>query len=219
LECIESGRYACPEHKELCNSFKMSKTYQTYLQHRQKSEDKSGVCVALQAFKALKKEAQSMFDLKKKQLLFDLLQNLHDLDTIDAVIEGGGVELMGSLLHDPSAQIRKYAVAVIAQLCISVKGQLHIIRILDPNQQMGFSSSLISSPSPPHQRSNSMPIQQPSKEHIVECSTASETYNYSSRMNVKSTLIPTIINMLKVCFRDVKASPSSRPLLKIFIWY
>jgi hypothetical protein len=88
-----------------------------------------------------------MFDLKKKQLLFDMLQNLNDLNTIDAVIEGGGVELMGSLLHDSSAQIRKYAVAVIAQLCISVKGQLHIIRILHPTQQPLALSSQSSSSS------------------------------------------------------------------------
>jgi hypothetical protein len=143
LECIESGHYLCPEHKELGNIFKSSKSYQTYMQQQQqlKHEEKSGMSIALQAFKSLKKEAQSMFDLKKKQLLFDMLQNLHDLNTIDSIIESGGVELMGSLLRDPSAQIRKYAVAVIAQLCISVKGQLHIIRILNPTQQRQISSS------------------------------------------------------------------------------
>lgn len=157
-----------------------------------------------------------------------MLQNLNDLNTIDAVIEGGGVELMGSLLHDPSAQIRKYAVAVIAQLCISVKGQLHIIRILHPTQQLLTSSSQSSSTVLPSQTSVPSDLSQSSKQQastktsrkpsvkqqtnspqgqkkiqgsqqsISVTKSDAAQSNRTLPTETKNALIPTVINMLKV---------------------
>ena len=44
------------------------------------------------------------------------------------VIDGGGVSVIGSLLDAQSAQVRKYAIQVLAQLAISMKGQIQLLQ-------------------------------------------------------------------------------------------
>lgn len=92
-------------------------------------EDEPSETKAMQALNALKSGGTTLSDLKKKQHLWDLLQNMIDLKTINQVIENNAVAVIGPLLRDNSAQVRKYAAAIVAQLAISLKGQLQLVQL------------------------------------------------------------------------------------------
>lgn len=92
-------------------------------------EDEPSETKAMQALNALKGGGASISDLKKKQHCWDLLQNMIDLKTINQVIENNAVAVVGPLLRDNSAQVRKYAAAIVAQLAISLKGQLQLVQL------------------------------------------------------------------------------------------
>src|SRR5207247_6392668 len=53
--------------------------------------------------------------------------HLSDIHTTEHVVERGGVRLFAKLLVSSSAQLRKYAVLVLAQLAISTRGQVEIL--------------------------------------------------------------------------------------------
>lgn len=100
-------------------------------------KDEPSETKAMQALTALKTGGTGLSDLKKKQHLWDLLQNMIDLKTINQVIESNAVAAIGPLLRDSSAQVRKYAAAIIAQLAISLKGQLQLVQLsfVDPDAE------------------------------------------------------------------------------------
>ncbi len=98
-------------------------------------EDEPSETKAMQALTALRSGGTTLSDLKKKQHLWDLLQNMIDLKTINQVIENNAVAVIGPLLRDPSAQVRKYAAAIVAQLAISLKGQLQLVQLTFANHE------------------------------------------------------------------------------------
>jgi hypothetical protein len=69
-----------------------------------------------------------MDDHKKKQYLWELLQKLVDLQSIDEICQLDGLPAIAPLLNDNSAQVRKYAVAILAQMAISIRGQISLVQ-------------------------------------------------------------------------------------------
>jgi len=64
---------------------------------------------------------------QKAKILYDISNSLQDLSTINEVLDMDGVALVAPLLTEPSAQLRKYAVFILAELANSVKGQIAIM--------------------------------------------------------------------------------------------
>eukprot|EP01129_Flabellula_baltica_P013820 TRINITY_DN64_c0_g1_i1.p1 TRINITY_DN64_c0_g1~~TRINITY_DN64_c0_g1_i1.p1 ORF type:complete len:464 (+),score=59.92 TRINITY_DN64_c0_g1_i1:89-1480(+) len=61
--------------------------------------------------------------------LWDLAQNLVDLPCIEQLCELGAVGIIGNLLEEKSAQIRKYALQILAQFSLSLFGLTDIIKL------------------------------------------------------------------------------------------
>ncbi len=143
-------------------------------------EDEPSETKAMQALNALKSGGATLSDLKKKQHLWDLLQNMIDLKTINQVIENNAVAVIGPLLRDNSAQVRKYAAAIVAQLAISLKGQLQLVQLTfaDPNEHKIDKANGES----PVKRNSSVPQISLSKEKMLANG---------------NSLIATVIQMLK----------------------
>jgi hypothetical protein len=150
LESVRTGSYMCSQHAALGDPFKLSPLYERYsasasltdslesssspragssnsIDASRKSNARSASDV-LADLKVTQHESGSQSDSKKKQLLWELLQQLVDLSVINKVCELDGAAIVAPLLNASSAQVRKYAVAVLAQLAISIKGQVSLVR-------------------------------------------------------------------------------------------
>eukprot|EP01122_Echinamoeba_exundans_P012152 TRINITY_DN5024_c0_g3_i1.p1 TRINITY_DN5024_c0_g3~~TRINITY_DN5024_c0_g3_i1.p1 ORF type:complete len:1078 (+),score=213.78 TRINITY_DN5024_c0_g3_i1:245-3478(+) len=152
LESVRTGAYMCSQHAALGDPFKLSPLYERYsasvamtdlldsssspratgsstnvVDATRKPGSRSAADV-LADLKLTQQESGSLSDSKKKQLLWELLQQLVDLSVINKVCELDGAAIVAPLLNASSAQVRKYAVAVLAQLAISIKGQVSLVR-------------------------------------------------------------------------------------------
>eukprot|EP01125_Pyxidicula_operculata_P020916 TRINITY_DN786_c0_g2_i1.p1 TRINITY_DN786_c0_g2~~TRINITY_DN786_c0_g2_i1.p1 ORF type:complete len:1085 (+),score=296.57 TRINITY_DN786_c0_g2_i1:20-3274(+) len=132
LESLKDQKYSNASHKLISKDFAISNLYEQYKLRKKTEVSDDGETAksavkALDAFRSLK-DNQDMSDTAKKGKLFELIQNLKDLNMINKVIDEGGVKIVVPLLDDTSSQIRKYAVQLLAQLAISMKGQIHMLQ-------------------------------------------------------------------------------------------
>eukprot|EP00300_Choanocystis_sp_HF-7_P001413 c1113_g1_i1.p1 GENE.c1113_g1_i1~~c1113_g1_i1.p1 ORF type:complete len:423 (-),score=14.60 c1113_g1_i1:19-1263(-) len=65
--------------------------------------------------------------LEKTKMYFELDKNLENLTAVDEVRDADGVSVVAKSLSENSAQVRKYTASILAQLAISVKGQMAIL--------------------------------------------------------------------------------------------
>lgn len=152
LESVRTGAYMCSQHASLGDPFKLSPLYERFSaqsaaslsdslelatspRHSATSLDGGArpqmarrAPEVLTDLKVAAAEPGSAADLRKKQLLWELLQQLVDLTVINTVCQHDGAGIVAPLLNASSAQVRKYAVAVLAQLAISIKGQVSLVR-------------------------------------------------------------------------------------------
>ena len=72
----------------------------------------------------------SITSMQKTKLLFGLSNSLEDITTIEEVCDADGVSVVAATLNEQNSQMRKYAVVVLAQLALSLKGLFDSISIL-----------------------------------------------------------------------------------------
>eukprot|EP00164_Ancoracysta_twista_P009030 GFYU01013230.1.p1 GENE.GFYU01013230.1~~GFYU01013230.1.p1 ORF type:complete len:828 (-),score=191.80 GFYU01013230.1:101-2584(-) len=113
-------------HRRCFPDFKDSQMFQRYLRERETVTNKEG---ALEYFEKLNKD--EMFDetrtKERTKLYYQLQQSLEDLNEIEKICDLDGVAVFTKSLNAESAQERKYAVNVLAQLALSIKGQISIL--------------------------------------------------------------------------------------------
>eukprot|EP01128_Nolandella_sp_AFSM9_P004007 TRINITY_DN1762_c0_g1_i1.p1 TRINITY_DN1762_c0_g1~~TRINITY_DN1762_c0_g1_i1.p1 ORF type:complete len:1390 (+),score=319.09 TRINITY_DN1762_c0_g1_i1:386-4555(+) len=127
VEMIQSETVKDSVHKQLASTFQVSALYERYRAQQKGLEENRGAAnKATEAWNQLKTQKLSDKELMKR--LWELLQNLVDLHTLEMVVDEGGVNLLAMYLDSASTQIRKYAVLVLAQLAISTKGQTNLLK-------------------------------------------------------------------------------------------
>ena len=65
--------------------------------------------------------------MQKTKLLYGLSTSLEDINAIEEVCDNDGVAVVASTLNEANSQMRKYAVVVLAQLALSLKGQIAML--------------------------------------------------------------------------------------------
>lgn len=137
LDSVSANTYKSAQHKALGEPFRLSELYETYvsnLKHASTQAPQPGAVPteSLDSIVSTLLQASAgkltLSDAKTKQLLWDLLQRLVDLNTIDELCERNILAVIAPMLDSNSAQVRKYAVATLAQIAISIKGQISLIQ-------------------------------------------------------------------------------------------
>jgi hypothetical protein len=135
LDSVSSNTYKSAQHKALGEPFRLSDLYENYvtsLKNAGPANNPTQTGESLDSITATLHQASSgkltLTDAKTKQLLWDLLQRLVDLNTIDELCEKNILAVITPMLDSNSAQVRKYAVATLAQIAISIKGQISLIQ-------------------------------------------------------------------------------------------
>eukprot|EP01124_Arcella_intermedia_P005432 TRINITY_DN13205_c0_g1_i2.p1 TRINITY_DN13205_c0_g1~~TRINITY_DN13205_c0_g1_i2.p1 ORF type:complete len:893 (-),score=218.04 TRINITY_DN13205_c0_g1_i2:38-2716(-) len=128
LESIKNDSLKNPNHKMIAKVFRYSTLYEQYkTQQKPLDEGRQAAEKAIEAFRALKSDSE-ITDLGKVGKLWEIVQNLVDLNTLDKVIDEDGIKVVSPLLDAQSAQVRKYSVQLLAQLAISMKGQINMLQ-------------------------------------------------------------------------------------------
>lgn len=141
LDSVTSNTYKSAQHKALGEPFRLSDLYETYVTVLKNAGPNAGSnsnqapgtgTESLDTITSTLHQATTgkltLSDAKTKQLLWDLLQRLVDLNTIDELCEKNILAVITPMLDSNSAQVRKYAVATLAQIAISIKGQISLIQ-------------------------------------------------------------------------------------------
>lgn len=127
LDSVSSGNYRNQQHRLLGEPFKLSKLYEKYLSQTKQNLVKDKYKSPVELITRLKSE-KNLTDNMKKQFLWEMLQCLVDLNAIDEVCEKDMFGYITMMLDSNSAQVRKYAVATLAQIAISIKGQISLVQ-------------------------------------------------------------------------------------------
>lgn len=127
LDSVSTGNYKNQQHKLLGEPFKLSKLYENYIT-KNKEKDTQQNSKSPTKLIAKLQTGVKMDDNQKKQFLWELLQCLVDLNSIDELCENNVIHDITHMLDSNSAQVRKYAVATLAQIAISIKGQISLIQ-------------------------------------------------------------------------------------------
>ena len=138
LDSVANNTYKSAQHKALGEPFRLSELYESYVNNLKHASvtnpTQTGAAPAesLDSIVSTLLQASAgkltLSDAKTKQLLWDLLQRLVDLNTIDELCERNILAVIAPMLDSNSAQVRKYAVATLAQIAISIKGQISLIQ-------------------------------------------------------------------------------------------
>lgn len=137
LDSVATNTYKSAQHKALGEPFRLSELYETYITSLKNAVNNPTATSAppaesLDSIVGTLLQASAgkltLSDAKTKQLLWDLLQRLVDLNTIDELCEKNILAVIAPMLDSNSAQVRKYAVATLAQIAISIKGQISLIQ-------------------------------------------------------------------------------------------
>jgi len=116
------------DHRKYFANFKDSNIYLNYktqtIMHVQSAESQQGPTATFQQLKESMENPDLASKAQQTKMLYALSTNLKDLTHIEEVCNLDGVTVIGAVLNENNSQMRKYAVQVLAQLALSLSGQI-----------------------------------------------------------------------------------------------